>query len=55
MQILPIYINQYNPIAWTIALSVGVVAGTVFTGLSVGLPIGLACCKWCMIFILLQK
>ena len=54
MQILPIYINQYNPIAWIIALSVGVVAGTVFTGLSVGLPIGLACCKWCMIFILFR-
>ena len=42
--LLTIYVNQTNRLVWVMAFLIGLVAGTVFTGLSVGLPIGLACC-----------
>ena len=43
---LPIYVNGISQIALAIAFSVGLIVGTVATGLSVGLPVRLSLCTY---------
>lgn len=46
MQVTPVIITYENRWLWAVALAGGLLISSVITGLSVGLPLGLACCKY---------
>lgn len=46
MQVTPVIITYENRWLWAVALLGGLLISSVITGLSVGLPLGLACCKY---------
>ena len=46
MQVTPVYIVNKNRWMWAVAFLIGLLVSSVITGLSVGLPIGLACSSY---------
>ena len=46
MQVTPVIITYENRWLWAVALVGGLLISSVITGLTVGLPLGLACCKY---------